>query len=400
MASFTENKQGVKVLIAGSILQLFLGIIYVWSVFVQPISVVYQWSEVSVKLTASYMIAFFVVGILIGGKMLRKMCASKVVLTGGLMLAFGMFATAFVPYGAPWLIYVTYGVFAGFGCGAGYAASLTTAQKWFPNHRGLATGISVGAFGFSVVIFAPLITTFIELFGLRLTLMLLAAIFLATTLILFRMIILPGATAFPTSTAPAKKQYQTSEMIKTRTFYFVALSLMLSTAAYFVVNPAIIAYGERRGIDAIAFGTLFVMITGVSNTLGRVIVPFVTDKVGRERTTIIINIITMVCAILLIFAEGPLFVLAVALITFSFGGVLGVYPVITADYFGMEHVGSNYGAVMGGFAVSAIVFPMILTPIDNLVFKFIALSVLSAGGVLFVLPLLKRAMQEKSENAA
>ena len=157
MSAITENKRGLKVLITGAILQLFLGIIYVWSVFVSPVSEFYGMEKSDVKLTTSFMLCFFVVGILVGGKMLAKLGASKVVLIGGLMLAVGMLATAFIPKDFARLIYVTYGIVGGFGVGAAYNAIISAAQKWFPKNRGFATGISVCAFGFSTVVFAPLV---------------------------------------------------------------------------------------------------------------------------------------------------------------------------------------------------------------------------------------------------
>lgn len=99
MSSITENKQGMKVLITGSILQLFLGIIYVWSVFKAPVSVFYGWAVTETGLTASFMLCFFVIGIFAGGKVQTKIGVKLTVLIGGLMVAAGMLATALIPTG-------------------------------------------------------------------------------------------------------------------------------------------------------------------------------------------------------------------------------------------------------------------------------------------------------------
>ena len=133
MSAIVQNKKGLRVLVLGSIMQLFLGIIYVWSVFVNPVSTEYAWPVDGVKLTSSFMLCFFVVGILVGGKLQMKVGTQKTILLGGLMLSAGMFATAFLPAGtAARLMYVTYGVIGGFGVGAGYNAIITAAQKSFP----------------------------------------------------------------------------------------------------------------------------------------------------------------------------------------------------------------------------------------------------------------------------
>ena len=130
MSSIMQNKQGLKVLITGSIMQMFLGILYIWSIFVNPVSEHFNnWDISSVKLTSSFMLCFFVFGILTGGKLHLKIGADKVVLGGGLLLALGMFSSAFIPHSVPWLIYISYGIIGGFGVGSAYNAIICAVQK-------------------------------------------------------------------------------------------------------------------------------------------------------------------------------------------------------------------------------------------------------------------------------
>ena len=381
LSAITENKQGLKVLLAGSFIQLFLGIIYVWSVFVIPVSEFYSWEVASVKLTSSFMLSFFVVGILAGGKLQVKIGVSRVVLLGGIMLAAGMFVSAFVPKNFAWLIYVTYGIIGGFGVGAGYNANISSAQRWFPKNRGFATGISVCAFGFSTVIFAPLVEFLVKRFALQNTFIILSIAFLIVVLALFSFVKLPdgGSTSADASALLKRKQFTTTEVLKTKEFYFITLSLMLATATFFILNPSFKTLAVERGLDP-TIGTLLVMITGVANALGRLGTPLLSDKIGREKAVLTIIAITAVGAASLCFIQGIAFVVVVALIAFCYGGYSGVYPVLTADYFGISNVGSNYGAVMVGFAVSALVFPMIIGSIQDTIIKFIVLAVLAAIG--------------------
>ena len=396
MSKVTQNKQGMKILIAGSALQFFLGILYVWSVFVKPVGEAYQWRDESVRLMTSYMLSFFVVGILIGGKLQLKIGAGKVVLLGGLTLAAGMLATAFLPAGLAWFMYFTYGIAGGFGVGSAYNAIISAAQKWFPQNRGFATGVTVCAFGFSTVVFAPLIETLIGLFGVRYAFMILAAAFCIVVLALFRFIKLPdekpmgnpGAqgvrtAAPPAGAEPAKRQYTLSETIKTKEFYLLTLSLMLATAAFFILNPSFKALAIERGLGDSA-GTLVVMLTGVANALGRLGTPLLSDKIGREKSAVVIILATAACALLLSFAGGIVFMATIAVIAFCYGGFSGIYPVLTADYFGLKNVGSNYGAVMMGFALSALTFPMLIGLINNIIIKFIVLGALAAVGAFLI----------------
>jgi OFA family oxalate/formate antiporter-like MFS transporter len=386
----------------GSFLQLFLGIIYVWSVFVIPVSEAFLWQVDSVKLTSSFMLCFFVVGILTGGKLQIKTGAQKIVLTGGIMLAAGMAATSVLTPSVAWLTYITYGITGGFGVGMAYNAIISSAQKWFPQNRGFATGVSVCAFGFSTVIFAPLVETLIIRYGLNNTFMILAAAFFVVVLALFRFIRLPDDNTqdgAPSATQYAallkKKQYTASEAIKTKEFYFITLSLMLATAAFFILNPSFKTFAVERGLGD-SLGTFIVMLTGVANALGRLGAPLLSDKIGREKAVITIISATALCALLLSFASGFLFMATIAVIAFCYGGYSGIYPVLTADYFGIKNVGSNYGAVMAGFALSALTFPMIFSMIDNITVKFTVLTLLASVGVILIILLLKTGKKDQT----
>jgi len=381
-------------------MQLFLGVLYVWSVFVRPVSEVFGWSIDSVKLTSSFMLCFFVVGILAGGKLHLKIGSDKVVLGGGLLLAFGMFATAFLPQNLSWLMYLTYGIIGGFGVGSAYNAIICAAQKWFPNRRGFATGVVVCAFGFSTVVFAPLIGMLINQFGLRNTFLILSAVYFIATVTLFRFIRLPGENvpaAVPSAALLAKRQYPVTEAIRTKEFYLITLSLMVATSTFFVLNPSLIIYAYERGVPA--FATVIVMMTGVANACGRLVVPFLSDKIGREKAAMTVILITSFCALLLCFAQGFLFILSVLFVSFCFGGLPGLYSVLSSDYFGVKNAGANYGAVMTGFALSALISPVFIGLIPGDTMKFITLGSVTAGGVLLIIILLTLKKKETLANA-
>ncbi|MDR1868635.1 MAG: MFS transporter [Treponema sp.] len=385
MSAITENKQGLKVLITGSILQLFLGIIYVWSVFKNPVSAYYGWEASAVGLTASFMLCFFVIGILAGGKAQVKIGVKFTVLIGGLMVALGMLATAFIPAAgkAPvFLIHFFYGIIGGFGVGAAYNTIISTAQKWFPKNRGFATGISVCAFGLSTVIFAPLVTTLIGALEVKYTFLLLAGVFAAAVLLLFSFIKTPEQVANAAAPVLKGKQYTTLEMIKTPRFYLIALSLMFGTSVFFIINPDIKDLAVNRGLSS--FATYLVMFVGIANALGRLGAPLMSDKIGRELADVIILAVTALGAFGLCFAEGGLLIVIIAFVAFCYGGYSGLYPVLTSENFGIKNIGSNYGAVMCGFMLSALLFPIIINKVDSQQLKFIILGVIAAVGAVLV----------------
>jgi len=413
MSAITQNKQGLKILVTGSILQLFLGILYVWSVFKTPVSAYYGWEAPKVGLTANFMLCFFVIGILAGGKAQVKIGVKLTTLIGGLMVALGMLATALIPSGslivdasdnitpvanAPvFLIYLFYGIIGGLGVGAGYNAIISTAQKWFPQNRGFATGVSVCAFGFSTVVFAPLVTKLNQILQVNQTFLILAGAFAAAVLLLFNFIKTPEQVANAAAPVLKGKQYTTLEMMKTSRFYLIALSLMFGTSVFFIINPDLKDIATERGLES--FATMIVMFTGIANALGRLGAPLMSDKIGREMADVIILAVTALGAFGLCFAGGVLLIVIIALVAFCYGGYSGLYPVLTSENFGIKNVGSNYGAVMVGFMLSALLFPIVINKIDDKQLKFIVLGALAAVGAVLIVILKLMNLKQVKETA-
>ena len=385
MSSIRQNKQGLKVLFAGAALQLFLGIVYVWSVFKAPVSSYYGWDPIDVGLTANFMLCFFAAGILAGGRVQAIIGVKYTALIGGLMVSAGMLASSFIPADgkAPvFLIYLFYGIISGSGVGVAYNAIISNAQKWFPENRGFATGVSVCAFGFSTVVFAPLIGMMNSKMDVNVTLLILSGVFAAATLSIFGFIKSPEQVASASAPMMKGKQYTTSEMIKTLRFYLIALSMMFGMSVFFVVNPDLKDLANSR--NAASFATALVMAMGVSNTLGRLCVPLMSDKIGRETTDIVILSATSLAAFCLCFVGGFGLIATISVVAFCFGGFAGLYPVLTSDNFGIKNVGSNYGAVMIGFMISALLFPFLISKIDAQTVKFVLLGIFSAIGAVLI----------------
>lgn len=385
----SKGNQGVKVLVAGSILQFLLGIIYVWSVFVVPVSKHLGAEAAPVKLTLSYMLCFFAIGILLGGKLQVKIGPSKVVLIGGLMMALGMVLSSFVT--SVTMLYITYGVVSGFGVGMAYNAVISSAPRWFPEKKGLVTGISVFSFGFSTVVFAPLVQKMVaSSLGVTGTFRILSGVFAVATLLLFSFIKMPEIKGSAAAAFGDQRQYTSSEMLKTSQFYFIVVAMMLGTAAYFVVSPSFKTLPVERAMSE-SMATFLVMFTGIANALGRLGVPLLSDKIGREKAAILLFACTAIGVGLLVFAKGALLFAAISIIAFFYGGTSALFPLVTGKYFGMQHQGANYGMVMLGFAASSLIFPNIMGRISDVGVRFTAMALIVALGVVIfiVLPRLK-----------
>jgi len=351
-------KNRYLILAMGMVIQLCAGIIYMWSVFKGPVSAHLSWDPAKSAITSSIMLSTFVLGIIIGGRMQDKYSPSPVALAGGVLLGLGMVLSAFVPKSAPWLIYVFYGVIGGFGVGCVYTTTVSVVQKWFPDRRGFATGMMVGAFGFSLVLFAPVTKILLAEWGVPKTFIFFGILFIVICSVCSLFLKNPEVKQQSGTPASTQKQYTTGEMLKTKEFYFLTFSMFFLLPAYFILNPLFISLGVERGLSE-SMATFGVMLTGITSASGRLLISWFSDFVGRKAGIATISLITLIAALVMIFAQGVLFLVCIAAIAFSFGGSASVFAATAADLFGTKHMGLNYGCVMVGFGSSALIFQLL-----------------------------------------
>ena len=389
---FMKTQKRYYILAAGMIIQFCAGIIYMWSVFRGPVASHLNWDVGSASLTSSIMLSMFVLGIILGGYAQDKLGPKKVTFTGSVLIGAGMVCTAFVTGNTPWLVYVTYGIVAGFGVGTVYMSTIAAVQKWFPDRRGFASGMIVCAFGFSLVVFAPLAKSMLSGLGVPNTFLIFGVSFLIVCGVCSLFIQNPPEGYLPKGYVPAqaantKRQYSPKEIIKTKQFYLLVGGLIFTLPAYFILNPIFISLGTIRGLsDELAvFG---VALAGISSAAGRLIVSWASDKTGRKTAMVSIAVIILSAALIMIIGEGVLFLICIMLISFAFGGAASVYSAMTADSFGTKHGGMNFGLVMIGFGVSALVFPIIsnkLTAGGNYTSSFILAAATCIIAIILVL---------------
>jgi OFA family oxalate/formate antiporter-like MFS transporter len=354
----TSSKKRYVILVAGMIIQLCAGIIYAWSAFSKRVGE--HLGGIDSSMVVSVMLVCFVLGILIGGNILDKIGTRPTCIAGSILMSVGILASSLVTSSAPSLIFVTYAVMGGFGVGMIYTCTVSPIQKWFFDKRGFATGMMVCSFGFATVIFAPLAKSLLESQGVPTTFQIFGVVFLIVCTLASFLIVNPPAdystSTSKTSVLSSQKQYTTREMFGRKSFYLITFSLFFVLSVYFALNPYI---GNRLGIDRLGtedLAILAVMVTGVCSASGRLIVTWISDKIGRTSSVLLIVILSAFGAIGMIFAHDIVFFIFIAIISFAFGGAAGIYATITADHFGTKNMGSNYGFVMLGFGASALVF--------------------------------------------
>src|SRR3982074_992465 len=167
---------------AGFLLQVALGAVYAWSVFRLPLTKQFGWSISEVTLT--FTISIFVLGIaaFFGGLWLNRTGPRIVALTGGFLYGLGVFLASFSDHRLWWL-YLSYGVIGGTGVGLSYIVPVAVLVKWFPDRRGLITGVAVGGFGAGALITAPVATRLIPRGGVLSTFAFLGVAYLLVTVV-------------------------------------------------------------------------------------------------------------------------------------------------------------------------------------------------------------------------
>src|ERR1700726_1559700 len=167
---------------AGVFFQIALGAVYAWSVFRVPLAKQFGWSISEVTLT--FTISIFVLGFaaFFGGLWMNRKGPRVVALTGGVLYGLGVFLASFSANNLWWL-YLSYGFIGGLGLGFGYIVPVAVLVKWFPDQRGLITGIAVGGFGAGALITAPVAARLIQSFGVLHTFAYLGVAFLIVTVV-------------------------------------------------------------------------------------------------------------------------------------------------------------------------------------------------------------------------
>lgn len=364
----TRGRWGIVV--AAVLVQLALGAVYAWSVFNKPLQDQFGWSKAEAVLPFEVAIGTIFIGSLIGGRIQDRRGPRPVALGGAVLYSVGIMLASLVSSGDQlWLLVLTYGVLGGIGLGAAYITPIAMLAKWFPDKRGLITGIAVAGFGFGAVLTAPVAkallngtddkpSVFLPLGIAYLAAAVAGASFFRNPPAGYRV---PGYE--PAKAGPAvagTRVYTLSEALRTPQWYMLTGILALNTACGIAfISQASDAAQDIAGVTAATAAGL-VGVLGLFNGAGRVAWAWLSDRIGRMRAFLGMLALQAVCfAVLPHAAAFAIFAVLAALIYLAYGGGFGTMPATAADYFGTPNAGAVYGAMIVAWSIGGVVGPLL-----------------------------------------
>jgi MFS transporter, OFA family, oxalate/formate antiporter len=357
-----------SIAIAGVLLQGALGAVYAWSVFRAPLTKQFGWGISEVTLT--FTISIFVLGIaaFFGGLWLNRVGPRVVALTGGFLYGLGVFLASFSDHKLWWL-YLSYGVIGGIGLGFSYIVPVAVLVKWFPDRRGLITGIAVGGFGAGALVTAPLATWLIQSVGVLPTFAYLGIAFLVVTVASGYFMQNPPAGWRPQGWAPTATQasqrssrdYTLGEALRTWQWWALWLLLFLNTSAGIsVISQESPLFQELARVTAVAAAGM-VGVASIGNALGRVFWAWASDSITRRGTFVAMFLgqTLLFWALPSINSAGVLTIVAF-IVLMCYGGGFGTMPAFAADYFGTKNVGAIYGLMLTAWGSASAFGPLLI----------------------------------------
>ena len=350
--------------IGGISMNLALGSLYAWSVFVLPLEQEFGWTRAQTSWVFTIAVVVFALSFVVAGRIQDARGPRLCAIVGGSLVALGFVLASFTT--SLTYLYLAFGVVVGLGNGFGYATPTPVASKWFPDKRGLVVGLMVGGYGAGSAIIGPVATSLIADIGWRATFQVLGAVFFVMGAIGAALITNPppgyrpeGWTP-PPAAAGAGRDLTPAEMLRTPTFYAMWVAYCLGATAGLMVISQLVPFARNSGMAAAA-ATLAITIGAFGNAGGRILSGWLSDTLGRLttlRTMVLVSAVAMPVWFL-VRESTALFYVLVVVVYWCYGTQLSVFASSTADLYGTKNMGANYGLLFTAWGVAGVLGPML-----------------------------------------
>ena len=341
-------------LVIGVIAMLFAGVLYAWSILKSPLAAEFGWGASQLALNFTLAMSFFCIGGLVGAWISKRVGHKIALIAAGVLSALGFALTAVLPGTSVAMLYITYGVLAGLGIGIAYNVLISTVSAWFPDKKGLCSGCLMMGFGASALILGNAADALFKSFlGWRITYVILGVAICLVLVIAGLLLQKPGSQVTLPQPKAAKtaggetfeaRDYTTFETIRRPSFWmaFVCISFLAA------VGSSVISFAKDLTLSVGAPEALAVTLVGVlsvCNGLGRILTGAVYDIIGRRKTMLCANVLTICAAGVTLLAVNigslPLCIAGLCLTGMSYGSCPTVMTAFTSSFYGMKYLSTN-----------------------------------------------------------
>jgi len=358
---------------------LCIGSVYAWSVYVNPIQEQLNWTLTDVTITFSIAILFLGLSAALMGKFVEKNGPRVSALIAASLFGLGTMGSGLaILMESKMLLYFFYGVLGGCGLGIGYISPVSTLVKWFPDKRGMATGLAIMGFGFASAIWGPTIKILIESVGIANTFFILGAMYFVVMFLSALYLQTPPANYMPEKYKEKIEKGATkikkdlamlglNEAVKTPRFYGLWIMLFLNiTCGIAIIGVASPLLQEVVGISAIAAAAA-VGLMGIFNGAGRIFWAALSDYLTRP-IVYIIFFATQAVAFYMLPSITDIIVFQIVLyfIMSCYGGGFASIPAYIGDIFGTKELGAIHGYILTAWAAAGLVGPLIISRVKDI----------------------------------
>ncbi len=349
--------------VLGLVIQLCLGAVYSWSIFVKPLRAEFSYSAMGALLPYMIFLAFFAILMPFGGRLIQRYGPRPICLLGGALTGIGWILAGFAHN--LFVLSLTYGVIGGIGVGFAYGAPIQVSTRWFPDKKGVAVGLTVAGFGLSALVIVNLGTSLINSFGVLPAFTYLGIAFGVISVLLSLPLRFPSAAWKPqgwkpatTGAAAVAADVNTSGMVKTSSFWGLWACFTIGALAGLMAIGIAKPVGQEIILVSAATATTLTSVFAIFNGGGRPVFGWLTDKITPRYTGVISFVLIGLGSVGMLFAgenTTALYVICFALFYLALGGWLAIAPTATASYFGTKFNSTNYGIVFTAYGVGAVI---------------------------------------------
>lgn len=356
----------------GILLHLMIGSVYAWSVYSQPIQAETGWSEAAISFAFSLAIFFLGMSAAFMGRLVEKFGPNVTGTVSSICYGSGTALTGLAIHTHQlWLLYIAYGLIGGIGLGSGYVTPVSTIIKWFPKHRGMATGCAIMGFGFAAMLTSPVAHSLMDSVGVEKTFYVLGAVYFFVMIIAAQFIrppktVLTAEEIHENQVAGVSlmggQQLRANQAVHTREFRMLWIMLFINITCGIGVVAAASPMAQQLTGMSVGKAALMVGIIGVFNGLGRLLWASASDYLGRPNTFSTIFTIMGVLLVSLMFIKSPaIFTVVLCIILSGYGAGFSVVPAYLSDVFGTIELGAIHGYVLTAWGIAGLVGPVVLS---------------------------------------